>query len=633
MFKFLKNKIKDVVAKISKKVDEEGKEEVVEQPVEEVIEEKKPTAEELLEEVKKEPSEPEVEKPKEEKKVEEVKEEPAPVEVSETEVSEHDQKSPISDKPKPEQPKGLPIKRDQAIELLKSMPQEKSDMNHYLETEAIMKSLARHFNEDEEYWAMIGLLHDVDWALTKNDWTGHTVKAEELLKEKGFDDEFIQIVQSHGYGYDEIPIFKDKKRTKKIEYCLIASETLTGIIYAYALMRGRKIYDMEVKGLKKKFKDKTFAANCNRELVREIEKTGLDLSEFFKIAIDAVKEIAEEVGLIGKPVEEKPVEPEVKTGPVVEKEPEKPVEPEVEEKASEPVPIEEPKKGFFRKIKQAIVTKKIDNKQFENIFWDLELVLLENNVAVEVIEKIKHDLKQELVDQNIPRAKTSDIIIQSLSKTIKSLFEIPAINILEKSNQKKPLVMCFVGINGSGKTTTIAKVAKYFQNNNKSVVLAASDTFRAAAIDQLQQHADKLDVKLIKHDYGSDAAAVAFDAIKHAESKNIDVVLIDTAGRIHSNTNLMDEMKKIIRVANPDLKIFVGESITGNDCTEQAKKFNETIGIDGIILSKADIDEKGGAAISVSYVTKKPILFIGTGQEYQDLTKFDKDFLIKSLGL
>ncbi len=192
----------------------------------------------------------------------------------------------------------LPITREQAIELLKSMPQEQSDMNHYLETEAIMKALAKHFSEDQEYWAMIGLLHDVDWSLTKNNWAEHTVKAEQILKEKGFDDEFIQIVQSHGYGYDEIPGFKDKQRTKKIEYALIASETLTGIIYAYALIRGRKISDMEVKGLKKRFKEKSFATNCNRELIKEIEKTGLELSEFFQIAIDAVKEIAEQIGLV-----------------------------------------------------------------------------------------------------------------------------------------------------------------------------------------------------------------------------------------------------------------------------------------------------------------------------------------------
>jgi fused signal recognition particle receptor len=176
-------------------------------------------------------------------------------------------------------------------------------------------------------------------------------------------------------------------------------------------------------------------------------------------------------------------------------------------------------------------------------------------------------------------------------------------------------------------------MARLLMDNNLSVILAAADTFRAAAIDQLQYHGDKLGIKVIKQDYGSDPAAVAYDAVKHAKSKGTDVVLIDTAGRIHSNINLTDEMKKIVRVSQPDLKIFVGESITGNDCVEQAKKFNEAIGIDAIILSKADIDEKGGAAISVSYVTKKPILYIGTGQEYTDIKVFDPALVMDNLGL
>ena len=202
-----------------------------------------------------------------------------------------------------------------------------------------------------------------------------------------------------------------------------------------------------------------------------------------------------------------------------------------------------------------------------------------------------------------------------------------------KNKKDLPYVIAFFGINGSGKTTSIAKIANMLKEKNISCVLAAGDTFRAASIEQLQIHADKIGVKLIKHTYGSDPAAVAFDAIKHAQSKNMEVVLIDTAGRMHSNTNLVDEMKKIVRVAKPDLKIFVGESITGNDCVEQAKTFNEAVGIDGIILAKADIDEKGGAAISVSYVTKKPILFFGTGQEYKDIEAFDKEKVMKNIGL
>ncbi len=191
----------------------------------------------------------------------------------------------------------LPISREQAIELLKKYPQEKSDMNHYLESEAIMRALAEKFGEDKQYWGMLGLLHDVDWSLTKDDWTGHTLKAEKILKQAGFGDEFIQIIQSHAYGYKEMPKFYERARTKKIEHALTAAETITGIIYAYALMRGGKISDMQVKGLKKKFKDKSFAANCNRELIQEIEKTGLELSEFFEISINAIKNIKEDIGL------------------------------------------------------------------------------------------------------------------------------------------------------------------------------------------------------------------------------------------------------------------------------------------------------------------------------------------------
>lgn len=177
------------------------------------------------------------------------------------------------------------------------MPQLDSDMNHYLETEAIMRALAEKFGEDIEYWGMLGLLHDVDWALTRNDWKEHCIKAVEILKSKGFDDGFIEDLQSHGYGYDEIPSLKDKKRSTKIQHALIASETLTGIVYAYALLKGKKISDMEAKGLKKRFNDKRFAANCNRELVKEIEITGLSLDDFFALAIESIKKIKDQIGL------------------------------------------------------------------------------------------------------------------------------------------------------------------------------------------------------------------------------------------------------------------------------------------------------------------------------------------------
>jgi fused signal recognition particle receptor len=317
------------------------------------------------------------------------------------------------------------------------------------------------------------------------------------------------------------------------------------------------------------------------------------------------------------------------------KKPEEQEEPKIPKVAEErQIEIPEPaQKGFFAKLKEKVQTITISEDKFNELFWDLEVVLLENNVAVEVIEKMKSDLREGLVDKPIPRGRIFEAIQKALTQSIRELFQGTTIDILQEAKKKKPYVICFVGVNGSGKTTTIAKVAYLFKQHNMSCVLAAADTFRAAAIDQLELHAQRLGVKLIKHDYGSDSAAVAFDAIKHAESKNRDVVLIDTAGRMHSNANLMDEMKKVVRVAKPDLVLFIGEAITGNDCVEQARMFNEAVKIDGIILSKADVDEKGGAAISISRVTNKPILFLGTGQNYEDLKPFDSNFVIESLGL
>ena len=312
---------------------------------------------------------------------------------------------------------------------------------------------------------------------------------------------------------------------------------------------------------------------------------------------------------------------------------EKKVEKEVvEEEISEEVK-EEPKEGFFKKLKKSVTTKKINDNQFGEFFYELELALLENNVAIEVIDKVKESLKMDLVNVAIDKKEIKDIVENSLKKSLEEIFSVEKIDLLKRIKEKDGVFLAvFVGVNGSGKTTTIAKIANMLKENDISCVLAAADTFRAAAIHQLEEHGEKLGIKVIKHDYGSDPAAVIFDAVKHAKAKGVKVVLADTAGRQHSNVNLVEEMKKIVRVNNPDLKIFVGESITGNDCVEQARNFNEAVGIDGIVLSKADVDDKGGAAVSVSFVTGKPILYIGTGQEYKDLEEFDKENIMKSLG-
>lgn len=194
----------------------------------------------------------------------------------------------------------LPINREQALELVKKYNSEKTDLNHYLESEAIMKELAKHLGKSEEeqhYWAMLGLLHDVDWGVTKDEVETHLTKAPEILKDAGFDQEFIDIVLSHGYGFKELPHLQDKKRTEGIQHALAASETLTGLIHAYALMRPTTLEGMKPKGVKKKFKDSTFAAKVDRNVIQEVENLDVELSKFFQIGIDAFKKIAKEVDL------------------------------------------------------------------------------------------------------------------------------------------------------------------------------------------------------------------------------------------------------------------------------------------------------------------------------------------------
>ena len=292
----------------------------------------------------------------------------------------------------------------------------------------------------------------------------------------------------------------------------------------------------------------------------------------------------------------------------------------------------EPKKSFFSKIKSAFIYK-ISENEFQEIFDDLEMLLLENNVALEVVEDLRGKLAEKLIGKEIKRNELEKEIKHELKRALQEIIIDPDNPLEIIKAAKKPFTILFFGINGAGKTTSIAKIAFFLKKSGHSIVLAAGDTFRAASIEQLEEHAKKLGVPLIKHAYGADPAAVGFDAIKYAKNHNIDVVLIDTAGRMHTKTNLIEEMKKIERVVKPDLKIFVAESIAGNDATEQAKTFNEAIEIDGSILSKADIDEKGGTILSVSHATKKPIFYLGTGQNYHDIQLFNKEKFIESLGL
>jgi len=294
--------------------------------------------------------------------------------------------------------------------------------------------------------------------------------------------------------------------------------------------------------------------------------------------------------------------------------------------------------GIFEKISEKIKKIKISEKEFEIYSEELKMLLLENNVAFEVSEKIIEKLKEKIVGKELLKKEVEGEIREALKEIIEEIL-IEPFDLVEKIKEKisdqskEPYVILFVGINGTGKTTTIAKIADFLKKQGISCVLAAADTFRAASIEQITKHGEKLGIKVISQDYGSDPAAVGFDAIKYAKKNFINCVLIDTAGRMHTSKNLLREIEKIARVCKPDTKLFIGESITGNDSIEQAKSFDWAIGIDGIILTKADVDERGGTALSVGYVTKKPILYLGTGQEYDQIEVFNKKKFVKELGL
>ena len=291
--------------------------------------------------------------------------------------------------------------------------------------------------------------------------------------------------------------------------------------------------------------------------------------------------------------------------------------------------------GLRDKVRSIVVDREviIDEKSIEEPLWELEMALLESDVAMDVAEEIINTIRRDLIGTKRRLKERSekiveDALVDALTRVV-SLNPLDFDEVIER--REKPLHIVFIGVNGTGKTTTIAKIAYRLKRENHSVVIAAADTFRAGAIDQLEHHADKLGIKMIKHQEGADPASVAYDAVEYAKARHIDVVLTDTAGRMHTNINLMDQLKKICRVTPPDLVLFVDEAIAGNDAVERARLFNEAVPFDGSILTKIDADAKGGAAISIAHATSKPILFLGTGQGYGDLEKFNPDWLVRRL--
>ncbi len=298
--------------------------------------------------------------------------------------------------------------------------------------------------------------------------------------------------------------------------------------------------------------------------------------------------------------------------------------------------FEKLKKGL-KGLVSKVTTAELKSENLRPILSDFKMSLVENDVAFPVAERICDEMEKRLNGVQVKRLEDRrKIVEQNLRDVLLGvMLTNERIDLLkaveEKRRKKEPYAMVFVGINGTGKTTTIAKVARFFNKRGYSVVLACSDTYRAGAIEQLEEHARRLGIKMVKHKYGADPAAVAYDTISHAKAHGINVVLIDTAGRMQTNRNLMSELEKIKRVVKPDMTVLTVDSLTGNDAVMQAEEFHKSVSIDSTILTKVDADVKGGSALSVTYVTQKPILFIGTGQAYDDLEQFDPEKFVEMI--
>jgi fused signal recognition particle receptor len=275
----------------------------------------------------------------------------------------------------------------------------------------------------------------------------------------------------------------------------------------------------------------------------------------------------------------------------------------------------------------------IDEGDLEGPLHELELALLQSDVEMSVAEEITDTIREDLVGQERKITESTGALIDdALEDALLSVIDVGQFDFLEALEEsEKPVTMVFTGVNGVGKTTSIAKLATYLEERGFSTVLANGDTYRAGANEQLQEHADNLGLKLISHEQGGDPTAVVYDAVEYADANDVDVVLGDTAGRLHTSSDLMDQLEKLDRVVDPDLTIFVDEAVAGQDAVNRAREFDEASSIDGTILTMADADSQGGAAVSVAHVTGKPILFLGTGQGYDDLVEFDPEELVDDL--
>jgi fused signal recognition particle receptor len=294
-------------------------------------------------------------------------------------------------------------------------------------------------------------------------------------------------------------------------------------------------------------------------------------------------------------------------------------------------------KAQFSSFYDRIAKTELQGKDLDKVLDEFQLSLVENDVAVSVADYVANELKEKLKDIQFtrfsdPRKGVKTILGEVLLSVLDRAGRLDLFEFIEKKRKAgEPAVIVFVGINGTGKTTSIAKLAHILQKRGLTCVLAASDTYRTGAIEQLAEHARRIGVRMIQHQYQGDPAAVAYDAVNYARAHGVNAVLIDTAGRMGTNTNLLEEMRKIVRVTKPDLTILVVDALTGNDAVEQGRVFSQAVKIDGIILAKLDADIKGGNAISLSYIMDRPVTLVGTGQGYDDLEPFQPQNIVKNL--
>ena len=376
---------------------------------------------------------------------------------------------------------------------------------------------------------------------------------------------------------------------------------------------------MMFEGLKKKFSNFIESIASKEEEKIEEEEKAEEIKEEIK---ESPEEAVKEEVLVEEPAIEQEIPKEEKRN--------------VEIKEQEPKP--KGKVTFGTKLKSKIFKEiTISEKDIDPFLEDLSMSLLESDVNYEVVEKVVESLKKELTEGSVSSTGLEKEISSKIRKSLVDILKSgDRIDILRLAASKKnlgemPFKILFLGPNGAGKTTTIAKIAKMFMDKGFSCMLSASDTFRAAAIEQTAIHASRLGIPVVKGSYGADPSSIAFDAIAHAKARHIDVVLIDSAGRQETNKSLMDEVRKMVRVTKPDAKIFIGESITGNALLNQLKEFDLAVNLDGIIITKLYCDAKGGNTLSILSETDVPVLFFGTGERYEDIIPYNPDFIIDSI--